>query len=248
VTALIPLTQGYVARVDDPDAEWLLQWTWRAARTEHGVYAARLTRVDEPGGPNQFVSMHRALLGLPPGRVPLVDHRNRDRLDNHRENLRVCSPTLNNANAPTRGNMHGFKGVVYEAERRRYRAELYFEGRRHRSTRYRTAEGAARGYDDLARRYFGPFALLNFPTCDIRPETDGACPPGHAHGACDSPRGYAQNINDSRGGERGRGEVLLWGVWRRHRRPQVAKKMSGFQKNRGSRPGAETRLSEVHCG
>jgi hypothetical protein len=42
--------------------------------------------------------LHRLILGLPPGRHPVCDHRNRDILDNRRSNLRVVSQQENCAN------------------------------------------------------------------------------------------------------------------------------------------------------
>jgi len=42
--------------------------------------------------------LHRLILDLPPGRHPVCDHRNRDTLDNRRNNLRVVSQRENCAN------------------------------------------------------------------------------------------------------------------------------------------------------
>ena len=54
------------------------------------------------GSGEKQVLMHRLLLGNRPG--TLVDHINRNRLDNRRENLRLCNPSQNSINKEQIGN------------------------------------------------------------------------------------------------------------------------------------------------
>jgi len=87
----IPLTQGYVAIVDDEDYESLLQFNWHACPANDGgqVYAKRKNEA------RRTVSMHRQIAGKP-GFV--VDHINGNGLDNRRENLRAVSIAENAQN------------------------------------------------------------------------------------------------------------------------------------------------------
>lgn len=68
------------AVVDYEDALRVAVYRWH--RNSNG-YAAR------PAGQGRIVLMHRQLLGLSPGDGVEVDHVNRDKLDNRRENLRA---------------------------------------------------------------------------------------------------------------------------------------------------------------
>ncbi len=102
---LIPLTQGKFAIVDDSDYEWLMQWKW----TFNCGYAVRVYRKY----PKQFkVRMHRLIAGTPEGME--TDHINRNKLDNRRSNLRVCSSQINRMNRNVQANSTtGFKGVSF---------------------------------------------------------------------------------------------------------------------------------------
>lgn len=93
----IPLTQGKVAIVDDSDYEWLNQVKWYLKYVdENRFYAARHRKIK---GEKKTIYMHRAIMAGDLDAIGLdskeVDHRNRNRLDNRRENLRICSKKEN---------------------------------------------------------------------------------------------------------------------------------------------------------
>lgn len=106
--------------------------------------------------------MHRAIINAPEDK--LVDHINRDRLDNRRENLRLVNARENSRNSKPR-NILGLKGVTKRAAstNRPYRSFLYIEGRTYVTEAHSTAYGAAFAYDKLAKEHFGEYAYLNFP-------------------------------------------------------------------------------------
>lgn len=91
----------------------------------------------------------------------MVDHKNRDPLDNRRENLRICTPQQNcfNRNMSSR-NVTGYKGVQAVPP---FKVTISVNGKRKSIGSYNTAEEAARAYDKVAKKYYGEFASLNFP-------------------------------------------------------------------------------------
>jgi len=93
MTKTISLSQGKVARVDEEQFEWLNAWKWCAHKGRNTWYAVRR---DYSGDKPKMVSMHRLLLGPPPGME--TDHRNGDGLDNRRSNLRACTRRQNQMN------------------------------------------------------------------------------------------------------------------------------------------------------
>lgn len=75
--------------------------------------------------------MHRIILGLSPGDGRECDHINRNRLDNRRANLRVCSRSTNLHNrGPFRTSKSGIKGVAWNAGAKRWCAYLNVGGKR----------------------------------------------------------------------------------------------------------------------
>ncbi|MGN8022187.1 AP2 domain-containing protein [Phyllobacterium sp. 22229] len=104
--------------------------------------------------------MHRVILGITDER--LVDHVDRNGLNNRRSNLREANRTQNIANTgPYKGNISGFKGVSYDKERNLWKAQIRVEGRSKCIGRFVTPEEAARAYDELAFAAWGEFAYLN---------------------------------------------------------------------------------------
>ncbi len=73
--------------------------------------------------------MHRVILGTPPGLF--TDHVNGNQLDNRRENLRVCTPSQNQANKKlSKNNTSGHKGVEHVKKINRWRATIVVNGKR----------------------------------------------------------------------------------------------------------------------
>jgi hypothetical protein len=148
---LIPLGDGYYAHVDAADYEWLSQWKWHM----QSGYAVRYEK-------KKLIYMHRQITGAPQGKV--VDHKNRNRLDNTRINLRVCTHAENTQNArKIQGTHSRFKGVSYRKERDKYFAQIYQNGDQIYLGLFAQETDAARAYDCKAVELFGEFARVNFP-------------------------------------------------------------------------------------
>lgn len=155
----IPLTQGKVAIVDDEDYERLSSYKWCAWRRSNCApwYAVRDVLLGD--GKRATVRMHREILGLSPGRVPDVDHRNGDGLDNKRHNLRTATHSQNMANGrPHRDNHSGFKGVCWCRRDNKWRARIAVNRKEIHLGRFDTLEAAAGAYCLAAERHFGDFA------------------------------------------------------------------------------------------
>jgi hypothetical protein len=145
------------ARVDRKDYFRLGQYEWYENRDG---YAFR--RIEVPGQPCQFVRLHQDILPVSEGLT--VDHRNRQRLDNRRSNLRMITNAQQQYNKTKyANNKSGYKGVSFDRHKARWRADIGAEGTRYFLGRYSTAEEAALAYDVAARQLHGEFAVLNFP-------------------------------------------------------------------------------------
>lgn len=156
----IPLTQGFVALVDDEDYEAAVRFRWCVQVRDGGIryYARRRTRVWESFASTQ-ITLHRWLTGW-----PNTDHINGDGLDNRRANLRPVTTIQNCANQRlAKNNTSGFKGVSWRKDNRRWMASIGVDGTRHYLGFFGTAEEAAAAYDAAALTAWGEFAALNFP-------------------------------------------------------------------------------------
>lgn len=155
----IHLTNGMASLVDDEDFAELCRFRWYAFTSHTGLlYAVRSGQ----SGETSMVRLHRQLLGARPGQI--VDHINRNTLDNRRVNLRIATLSENGQNRKANGACP-YLGVNFH--KRGGPHPWYFRLRAHgkRYTRgcFTSAEAAARAYDDLAIELHGPLAATNFP-------------------------------------------------------------------------------------
>jgi hypothetical protein len=154
----IPLSRGLFALIDDEDAA-LAEFKWSAQGGGGRImYAARNAR--QPDGTRKNVRLHRLIMGAPPDMF--VDHINGDGLDCRRANLRLATNQQNLANQQrSLNNTSGYKGVTWDRQGRRWRAQIRVHGRNRCLGLFDTAEKAALAYDEAAIRGFGEFARPN---------------------------------------------------------------------------------------
>lgn len=147
----IELTNGLFVLVDDDDYASLSVFTWRQS---HWGYAKRMQRV---GGKQKQIFMHRQILGLGSDDDMLADHRNGDRLDNRKSNLRACSRAENARNRPRQSNnTTGYKGVS-KASASTFRAQIKVSGKKIYLGAFPTPEAAYAAYCEAAKQYHGEF-------------------------------------------------------------------------------------------
>jgi hypothetical protein len=147
----IPLGDGVYAYVDAADYEWLSRWTW----TLCNGYAGRREK-------GKLILMHREITQASKGMV--VDHKNRNKLDNTRDNLHVCTQQENMRNRSKQRNASSrFVGVSYCKTRGKWRARIRFDGRSIYLGEFTEEVEAARAYDRKAVELYGEFARLNLP-------------------------------------------------------------------------------------
>lgn len=102
------------------------------------------------------ILMHRLIANVD-DLTKVIDHINRNKLDNRKANLRICSPSENCMNKGVQNNNKlGFKGVTKTAEGN-YQAIITFNGKPMYLGRYATPELASKSYELVASSLFGEF-------------------------------------------------------------------------------------------
>lgn len=149
----IPLPDCRMAMVDDQDYDYLIRFKW-SVTSERG-YAYRTDRA------GQTIYMHNAVVNQKPG--VLVDHKNRNRLDNRRSNLRYATRSQNGANKKKRSGTHSkYIGVTLNG-RKHWLARLKINYQLITIGTFIREEDAGMAYDIVAAHYHGEFARRNFP-------------------------------------------------------------------------------------
>jgi len=152
---LIPLTQGKFAIVDAEDYPRLAKYKWHCHEDKTTCYAARRKF-------NKIVSMHREIMQASPGQI--VDHIDRNGLNNRKTNLRFCTPFQNACNRrPDRNTSSKYKGVTFHKRKNKWQAQIYCARKNNHLGYFHDEMEAAIAYDRKAEVLFGQFAYLNFP-------------------------------------------------------------------------------------
>ena len=142
------LARGEIAMVDASD--WVLANKYKWYKKKDG-YVARTEK-------QKTVLLHRFIMNTPQGKI--TDHINGNKLDNRRENLRICGYSENAMNRkPYSG--RPYKGVYWFKDNNKWGVKLKLKGKSLFFGLHENEKDAARVYNIKARELFGQYALLN---------------------------------------------------------------------------------------
>ncbi len=148
---LITSSKGNVFSVSDEDYEYLIKFKW--SELEEYAYCKEGTK---------SLLMHRIVaerMGLN-GRI---DHKDRDRTNNQRENLRIATGSQNGANKTMQSNnASGYRGVAWRHDKNKWEVRISVRGNSKFLGFFTSEIDAAKQYDYHAKQYFKEFAVLNF--------------------------------------------------------------------------------------
>lgn len=135
-------------KVSPEDYEYLSQFRWYLRDNGYVV------RGDYSTGSLKIVRMHREILGFPEGKT--IDHINRDRADNRRENLRVVSQKENTLNTGAKKNSSSkYRGVCWNEKTKSWKAQCSVGGTNKHIGLFKTEEDAAKAVQDYLEENFG---------------------------------------------------------------------------------------------
>ena len=152
----IKLTRGKFALVDDRDYEWLNQWKWWAGKHRYNFYAERW---EWKNGKRTNIKMQYAILGKKKGYV--IDHIDRNGLNNQRSNLRFATIRQNNINKRMhKNNTSGYMGVYWHKHCKKWAACIRKNGKSIHLGLFEKPEKASVVYKEATKKYHEGFASL----------------------------------------------------------------------------------------
>lgn len=144
--------------VDKEDLEKTVSFWWNIVKPKKVFYAQAWCRFKD-NGQRKGGKLHQLIMGFPKG---IIDHKNRNGLDNRKSNLRMATPSQSGANTSLNiDSRTGFKGVSYIPHKNLYCVQLRKDGKLVTWKRFKNILLAANHYNILAKQYFGEFASLN---------------------------------------------------------------------------------------
>ncbi len=169
--------------IDDEDYPKTKNHTWHIIKAHNGRFYVN-THVPHPNGgvytsgrdkgrrKRTLLQLHRFILNAPKGKM--VDHINGNPLDNQKANLRLVTHRQNSMNQTKTRTHKGkktssrYRGVGFQKNPSgnggRWIARIGVNGRTLQIGSFKTEEEAAKAWDNEAKKLFGEFARLNFPS------------------------------------------------------------------------------------
>ena len=151
---MVELTKGMSSMVDDEDYDMLMQWSWFVHKCRNTFYAGRMH-----SSKKRHIKMHRVIMGIDDPAI-VVDHIDRDGLNNQRSNLRLATSSENLLNAPGWG-ASGFRGVSFHKKANKWQVAVSHQGKSHWIGLFESINDAALAYNKKASELFGQFAFQN---------------------------------------------------------------------------------------
>lgn len=146
----VPLTRNKVAVISSEDYDVVSKHNWSC--NKRGYAETRFN--------NKLVLLHRLI--MTPQKEDIIDHKDGDKLNNRRENLRVTNKSGNAANSsPQLNSASKYKGVTWDKSRGKWLAKIKKDGVTFNLGRFHTESLAAEAYNIKAVELFGGMARTN---------------------------------------------------------------------------------------
>lgn len=144
------------AIIDIEDIEKVKKYKWRLG---NGYAVTFYKQCNEKW---KSIRMQHVVLGIYPDKKKLIDHIDRDRLNNRKYNFRFCTNKENVRNAKlSKANTSGYKGVSWQKNRKNWAAAIRVDNKTIHLGVFKTRIRAAKVYNMAAKKHFGEFANLN---------------------------------------------------------------------------------------
>ena len=144
--------------VDDADWDLVRRYTW------HIDAKGYLLAYNKGSGDSRVIRMHRLILGVLDSPQWIVDHKNRNKRDNRRDNIRVCSPSQSCMNRGVfKNSKSGVRGVRFLKRLGKWDARITVGGKTVWLGAFANADEASAARCAAERRLFAEFSPTMAP-------------------------------------------------------------------------------------
>jgi len=150
--AEIKLKSGEICLIDDEDFNRISEFKWYLTK---GKYARGYIKGDK------MRFMHRFILSISDPKI-MIDHKNRNGLDNRKENLRICTSKQNHSNVEKYKGTSKYKGVSWDKKSNKWKASLTTDNKSRHLGFFVDEVEAAKAYDSAAIEIFKEYSCINF--------------------------------------------------------------------------------------
>ncbi len=138
--------------VDEEDLERVLKLKWHINTVGYVVSDQRKHKR------GKYIRLHRFI--LQPNKNELIDHKNRNPLDNRKCNLRIADKSTNAMNREAQSNSStGYKGITWDKQKKRWRTYASKKGKQYHLGFYKTIDEAIEGYNSRIEDIHGEWAV-----------------------------------------------------------------------------------------
>lgn len=163
MTTQISVGRGFVALIDDEDADKVKEYRWRLLEGYVRGRGQYLGKVPSRSGKRYTryveVALHRLVMDAPDDMR--VDHKDHNPLNCQKYNLRICTHAQNSFNKRKKWGTSRFKGVSWDSGHGKWRAHIGVNYKLIPLGDFDDETDAARAYNQAAVKHFGKFACLN---------------------------------------------------------------------------------------
>jgi len=145
--------------IDEQDAHLFEEYAYHILKGEYTNYVARKT--SRKLGKRRIIRLHNDIMKTPKGMV--VDHLNKNGLDNRRENLQIVTHMENTARGDSAISKSGFKGVCFDKtiKKNPFKVSAWIEGKQKHLGLRPTRISAARFHDEVVEKIDGNSSRTN---------------------------------------------------------------------------------------
>ena len=149
---------GRTVQIDEEDWDRIKDYHFRITPRSY----VALRTIQKGNAKRREIPLHRFILGVEDNPEIMVDHIDRNPLNNRKNNLRICTASQNQMNRSRKCKKTSkYRGVSYDAPTKKWKVSIKLNRKSIHGGYFDSEDEAGMKYNELAIKYHGEFAVLN---------------------------------------------------------------------------------------